>query len=258
MDFIGTNFSGKSAENEKEWLLTEQTLFVRNIAKSLLKKLPSSVQLDDLVQDGIVGLLEALLQTTKEKVGSHYLAYINRRVRGAMLDGLRDNDPGTRSVRRKMRDVEQAIQQLCHQLGRSPNEREVAHALAMPLKEYQRLLQDAHGYELLSIDDLDIENTPADFFDWCWVNNSDPVAALERREFQRKLLIAIRKLSPREYDVMMLRYVKGMSLMCIGDHLGLSEGRISQIHSQIIAKLRATVIEAESAPALLAARRRIA
>lgn len=244
-------------ESESAQLVAEHAPLVKAIAQSLLRKLPSSVQLDDLVQDGFIGLLGAILQTTKERVGAHYLNYISQRVRGAMIDGLRDIDPGTRAVRRSMRAVEQAIQQLGHRLGRSPNEEEVADALAMPLAQYQRLLQDAHGYALFSIDDFDDGNSPTDFLDWCMATRSDPLAALERRVLQQKLLIAISDLSPREDQVMTLRYVDDLNLRCIGERLGLTEARISQIHSQATAKLRAAVIGVEAAPSLLAPRRRL-
>ena len=103
-----------------------------------------------------------------------------------MLDGLRDIDPATRSVRRAMRAVEQAINQLGHQLGRSPNEEEVARSLAMPLSDYQRLLQDAHGYTLFSIEDFDDRDSPADFLDWCMNTKSDPLAALKLKFLRRK------------------------------------------------------------------------
>lgn len=244
----------KPTENER--LVTEHGRVVKAIAYALSIRLPSSVQFDDLVQDGFVGLMEAILQTTKERVGAHYSNYISQRVRGAMLDGLRENDPGTRSVRRTMRDVERAIQQLSHQLGRSPSEKEVALALAMPLGEYQRLLQDAHGYALLSFEDFDDRNSPRDFLEWCRDSKADPLAALERRSLQQQLLIAIGDLSTREVEVMTLRYQDDLTMLRIGERLGLTEGRISQIHSQVIAKLRAAVTDTEASPSLLATRRR--
>jgi RNA polymerase sigma factor for flagellar operon FliA len=246
----------KLTESESERLVTEHAPLVKAIAQSLLKKLPASVELDDLLQDGFIGLLGAILQTTKTRVGAHYLNYISLRVRGAMLDGLRDIDPGTRAVRRAMRAVEQAIHQLGHQLGRSPNEEEVALSLAMPLLEYQRLLQDAHGYTLFSIEDFDDRGSPGEFLDWCMNTKSDPLAALERRALQKKLLIAISDLSEREDEVMSLRYVEDLSMLRIAERLSLTEGRISQIHSQATAKLRAAVMGTETAPSLLATRRR--
>lgn len=251
-----SNRRRKLTQSESERLIAEHAPLVNAIARSLLKRLPSSVEFDDLVQDGYVGLLGAILQTTKARAGAQYLSYLSQRVRGAMLDGLREMDPAPRPVRRAMRAVEHAINQLGHELGRSPNEEEVALSLGMPLKEYQRLLQDAQGYAPLSIEDFDDRDSPADYLEWCMTNNSDPLAALERRAFQQQLLIAISDLSERENEVMTLHYVEDLTMVRIGRRLGLTEGRISQIHSQATAKLRATVMGAEATATLLAPRRR--
>ena len=243
-------------ESESARLVTEYAPLVNAVALSLSKKLPSCVQIDDLVQDGYVGLLGAILQTTKKRVGAYFLNYISQRVRGAMLDGLREMDPGTRAVRRAMREVEWAIRQLGHQLGRSPTEGEVARSLAMPLPEYQRLLQDAHAYQLFSLEDFDDRESLDEFLEWCVSTRSDPLAALERKEFQRKLFIAISDLTDRESKVLRHRYVDELSMMRIGERLGVSEGRISQIHAQATAKLRAAFVATDAHPSLLATRRR--
>lgn len=246
----------KLTERESEELIAQHAPLVKAIAQSLLRKLPDSVELDDLLQDGYIGLLGALLQTTKEKAGGHVRQYLAQRIRGAMLDGLRENDPGTRKIRRAMRAVEQAIHDLGHRFGRPPTETEIASALAMPLADYQRLLQEAHGYTLFSIEDFDGGDATESYLEWCVSTASDPMAALERRVLQRQLLIAIGELSPRESEVMTFIYVEDMSMRTAGTRLGLSEGRISQLHAQAIAKLRAAVIGTEEHPSLLAPRRR--
>lgn len=246
----------RAAVGERERLIREHAPLVRAIAEALLRRLPSSVALDDLLQDGFVGLMSAVLLTTKHSAGHRYQSYISQRVRGAMLDGLRQNDPGTRSVRRAMRRVELAIHELGHALGRLPGEEEVAHALAMPLEDYQRLLQDAYGYTVFSIEDFDDRDSTHEFLEWCMVTQSDPVAALERHELQGQLLIAIGGLSARENEVMNLLYVSDLSMRSVGERLSLSEGRISQIHAQAIAKLRAICIGDGQGSPLLAPRRR--
>lgn len=246
----------KLTESESERLVTEHAPLVKAIAQSLLRRLPTSVALDDLMQDGYIGLLGALLQATKKNATGQFQKYLSQRVRGAMLDGLRQNDPATRAVRREMRRVEHAIHELGHALGQSPGEEEVARALAMPLADYQRLLQEAHGYTVFSIEDFDGGESTQDFLEWCVITQSDPVAALERRALQRSLLMAISDLSAREEEVMVLLYVGNLTMRGIGERLELSEGRISQIHSQTIAKLRAAVIGKEERPSLLAPRRR--
>jgi RNA polymerase sigma factor for flagellar operon FliA len=244
------------SESESEQLIAEHAPLVKAIAQSLLRRLPPSVELDDLLQDGFIGLLGAILQTTKNHAGSQFQKYASLKIRGAMLDGLRENDPGTRSVRRTMRRVERAIHQLGHALGRSPNEDEVARSLVMPLAEYQKVLQEAHGYILFSIEDFDNGESTDEFLEWCMNTQSNPLAALERRVLQRKLLIAISDLSVREEEVMSLRYVNDFSMQQIVDRLGLTEGRISQVHSQAIAKLRAAVMGLDEKSSLLAPRRR--
>jgi RNA polymerase sigma factor for flagellar operon FliA len=244
----------KLTEAESERLVTQYAPLVKAIAQSLLRKLPPSVQLDELVQDGFIGLLGGLLQATKIHAGRQFDSYLAQRVRGAMLDGLRENDPGTRAIRRDMRRVETAIRSLLHALGRSPNEGEVADALDMPLADYQRLLQEAHGYTLFSLEDFDEDDDSGKFVDWCANTSSDPLAALERKVLQRSLLMAISDLAEREEAVMVGYYVNGLGMRQIGERLGVSEGRISQIHSQVIAKLRAAVLLADAGPSPLAPR----
>lgn len=249
--------SKKITDIESERLISEHTPLVKAMAKSLLRKLPASVELDDLMQDGFIGLLGAILQNTRDKAGGQFKSYISQRVRGAMLDGLRQLDPGTRGVRHSMRKVENAIHELGHQLGRFPSESEVAHALTMPIGEYQSLLEQAHGYTLFSLDDFVEETAPDQFLDWCASTGSDPVAALERRLLQRKLLVAISDLSEREESVMALLYVESLTMREVGKRLGLTEGRISQIHAHAIATLRSTVIGNTAEPSILKPRMRI-
>ena len=118
-----------------------QAARMRATASSLVRRLPPSVEREDLEQDGFVGLMEAMVRWTRATNGEHFENYVTQRARGAMLDGLRAMDPATRALRSHMREVERAIQQLAHTLGRLPREGEVAQALDMPLVEYQRLLQ---------------------------------------------------------------------------------------------------------------------
>lgn len=246
----------KLTEADSERLIARYAPLVKAVAQSLIKRLPPSVEFDDLVQDGYVGLLGAVLQETNRMAEEHLSNYLAKRVRGSMMDGLREVDPATRAVRRKMRRVERAIQQLGHQLGRYPSERELALWLDMPLLEYQRLLQDAYGYTVFSIDDFDDQGSTAEFLEWCLSTQSDPLAALERSALQRTLLIAISGLTLREGEVMSLRYVDGLTLRSIGERLSLTEARISQIHAQAIAKLRAEILWKENGASLLAPRRR--
>jgi RNA polymerase sigma factor for flagellar operon FliA len=248
----------KLSEEESDRLVAEHAPLVAAIARSLLRKLPSNVVLDDLIQDGFLGLMAAIIQSTTTHAGRHYDAYLSTRIRGAMLDGLRENDPGSRRMRREMRRVEQTIHKLSYSLSRAPQESEVAEAMGISLSDYQDLLLEASGYMLFSLDDFDDADPGKDFMAWCASTNSNPLAALERRTVQRTLLMAISDLTDREEAVMKGYYCDGSSMKEIGATLGITESRVSQIHTQAIAKLRAAMLGDVSAPSPLTPRWRVA
>jgi len=246
------------SDAECERLIAQHTPLVSAIARSLLRRLPANVEADDLIQDGMIGLLVAIIQSTTSQAGKSYNAYLSQRIRGAMLDGLRENDPGSRKVRKEMRRVEVAITQLCHRLGRMPQEGEVAEALGIALDAYQTLLQQADGYTLFSLDDFDEVQQERDFISWCANTNANPVAALERKIVQRTLLLALSELTEREETVMQAYYSDDRTMREIGNLLGVTEGRVSQIHAQAIAKLRAVVLGDDTHASLLKPRWRAA
>lgn len=246
------------SDEECDHLIAQHTPLVSAIARSLLRRLPANVEVDDLIQDGMMGLLVTLIQSTTAQAGKSYNAYLSQRIRGAMLDGLRENDPGSRKVRQEMRRVEVAITRLCHQFGRIPQEGEVAEALGMALDAYQSLLQQADGYTLFSLDDFDEVQQERDFISWCANTNANPVAALERKIVQRTLLLALSDLTEREEAVMQAYYSDDRTMREIGVVLGVTEGRVSQIHAQAIAKLRAAVLGNDTHASLLKPRWRAA
>ena len=236
-------------------LVTEHTALVKKIAFKMAKGLPANVEYDDLIQDGMLGLIDAILRATKATAGAQFEKYVAQRARGAMLDGLRASDPGSRQIRKDMRKVELAIQRLGHQLGRAPNESEVAEALSMPLADYQRLLQDAHGYTLISIDDLGGDDSPNDYLELCASSHADPLKALERAALRRALLDAIDALPKQERLMLSLYYEEDLRMRKIGKVLTLSESRVSQIHTQAIALLRAAFLGGDESASLLKPRR---
>ncbi len=246
------------SDEECERLIAQHTPLVSAIAHSLLRRLPANVEADDLIQDGMVGLLVTIIQSTASQAGKSYNAYLSQRIRGAMIDGLRENDPGSRKVRHEMRRVEVAITQLCHRLGRMPMESEVAEALDMALDDYQSLLQQADGYTLFSLEDFDEVQQERDFISWCASTNSNPVAALERKIVQRTLLLALSELTEREEIVMQAYYSDDRTMREIGAILGVTEARVSQIRTQAIAKLRAAVLGDDTHASLLKPRWRAA
>lgn len=232
-------------------LIEKQTPLVEKLARTLARRLPASVDCDDLIQDGLLGLIDAILRWTRETTTGHFQNYVALRAHGAMMDGLRAIDPGTRRVRKEMRRVENAIHMLGHQYGRPPLESEVAAALGMPLKEYRRILQEAHGYSLISLEDLGSDDYGLAYLNQCAINHTDPLVVLERTTLRKSLAQAIAALSEQSRQVLQMYYVDDLKMHEIGALLNVSEVRVSQIHAHIIAQLRATVLDGEEISVLL-------
>jgi len=231
----------------------EHTPIVEALARNLARKLPANVDCDDLVQDGHVALINAILSTSRKITAEHFKNYVSMRVHGAMLDGLRVMDHGSRQLRKEMRAVEMAIQRLAHQLGRMPHEAEVASALNMPLKKYQRMLQEASDYALISLDD--ILQTDHQMLLPVAGLDSDPLKVLERAALRQSLSTALGILSKQSGEVLRLYYVENLKMHEIGKRLKVTEARVSQVHAQAIAQLRAELADGEGAMAVLKPRR---
>jgi len=227
-------------DSAQHHLVEAQFLLVKKIAYRLARRLPASVDTADLVQDGLLGLSEAMLRWTHETNGAHFEKYMAVRAHGAMLDGLRVLDPGTRKVRRDMRLVEIAIQHLEHRHGRAPKESEVAESLGLSIQQYQQILQEAHGYLLISLEDLGGDNAES-YLDHCIAENADPLGVLERSALRKTLALAIQQLPDQKKKLLTLYYEKGLKMHEVGKALGVSEARISQLHAQTIAQLRAAI-----------------
>jgi len=225
---------------DREQLVRQYAQLVKRLAFQLMAKLPASVQADDLIQNGMIGLLDAIGRF-EEGLGAQFETYAVQRIRGAMLDGLRENDWLPRGVRREMRRVEEAIHQLEHQYGRPPSERELADSLGMPLGDYQKLLQDARGHQVIYFEDLS-GGEDDDYLEHHYAGPSlDPSAALEDEDVRQALVRSVELLPEREKMVMALYYDEDMNLKEIGEVLGVTESRVCQLHSQAIARLRAAM-----------------
>ncbi len=226
---------------------------VEALARNLVRRLPASVDCDDLIQDGQVALINSILTMSKKVTAEHFKNYVGRRVHGAMLDGLREMDHGSRQLRKDMRSVELAIQRLGHHLGRVPFEREVAAELDMPLKKYQRMLQEASDYMLISLDDI-MESDHQPHLGLA-ATDSDPLGVLERAALRELLASALNTLPRQSSEVLRLYYVEALKMHEIGKHLKVTEARVSQIHAQAIAELRACLVDGSGAIPVLKPRR---
>ncbi|MBK9019699.1 MAG: RNA polymerase sigma factor FliA [Sulfuritalea sp.] len=210
---------------------------VRRIAYLLMARLPASVDVDDLIQNGLIGLLDAL-ERYEEGLGAQFETYAVQRIRGAMLDGLRENDWMPRSVRREMRRVEEAIRTLEHERGRAPSEKELADALGLSLADYQKLLLDARGHQLVYIEDI-TDGSGDDYLERHVSETSrDPLGLLEEESTRAALAAAIEALPEREKLMMALYYEQDLNLREIGEVMGVTESRVCQLHSQAVARLR--------------------
>ncbi|WP_300317437.1 RNA polymerase sigma factor FliA [Accumulibacter sp.] len=226
----------------KEQLVQRFAPMVKRIACHLMARLPPSVQLDDLVQNGMLGLLDAIGRF-EAGVGAQFEVYAAQRIRGAMLDGLRDNDWLPRSLRRGCRRIEVAIAQLEQENGRAPTEGELAGALGMSLVEYQKMLQDARGHQLVYLEDL-VGEDGEDFLARHRVEEgTDPARLFEDEHLRQALAQAIAVLPEREKLMMALYYEQDLNLREIGEVMGVTESRVCQLHSQAVMRLRARLYD---------------
>ena len=234
------NAAGKTDKNH---MLRVHAPLVKRLAYQLKAKLPPSVEVDDLIQAGMIGLLDAITRYEDDH-GAQFETYAVQRVRGAMLDELRSTDWLPRGVRQSMRKIEEAIGQLQQKLGRPPQETEVARSLKMSLLEYQDILSDSTGHQLVYYEDFHDSESKEHFLDrYATDLSSDPLQSLLRGDFRATLIAAIEALPDREKLLMGLYYEQDLNLKEVGAVMGVSESRVSQLHTQAVARLRAFLRE---------------
>ncbi|MGM0594818.1 MAG: RNA polymerase sigma factor FliA, partial [Pseudomonadota bacterium] len=214
---------------DKDALVTRHAPLVKRIAHHLMGRLPSSVMVDDLIQAGMIGLLDAAGQYDQSQ-GASFETYASIRIRGAMIDELRRNDWAPKSVHRKARDLSAAIQAIEAATGRDAQDGEVAEAMGISLDEYHRILQDTASSRMASYDELTAEDNGG--YDRFSNSMPAPDRALEDSEFREHLMEAIGTLPEREQLIMSLYYDQELNLKEIGAVLKVSESRISQLLSQ--------------------------
>ncbi len=224
----------------KDAQLKQYLPMVKRLAHHLLGKLPANVEFDDMFQAGMIGLMDAIGRY-EEGQGTQFETYANQRIRGSMLDELRNNDWLPRSVRKSQRAIESAMSTLEHRLGRAALESEIAREMNISLERYQELLQDAKGSQLFYFDDYNAGADGSDYLDRHVVDNdagADPVAVLNDKRFRAELVKHIDELPPREKQLMGLYYEQELNFREIAAVMGVTESRICQLHTQAVTRLR--------------------
>jgi len=236
-----------SGTQRAEALVHQYAPLVKRIALHLLARLPASVQLDDLIQAGMLGLLEASQKYDAAR-GASFETYAGIRIRGSMMDEVRKGDWVPRSVHRNARRISEAIHQVEIASGRDAADHEVAQRLGMSLDQYHCCLRDASAGRLFSLEDMDLETdetSEIQSYDHSHgpSHTGSPQSAVEKNDFLTNLATEIDKLPEREKLVMALYYDEELNLKEIGKVLDVSESRVSQIHSQAAMRLKSRLAD---------------
>ncbi len=231
---------------DKNSLFEQHIGLVKKLAYLMKAKLPACVEVDDLVQAGSIGLMDAISRYD-DKMGAQFVTYAVQRIRGAMLDELRSSDWVPRNVRDDMHKVEAAISLAQQKLGRSPTESEVAQQMQVTLADYQKLLDHGVGHQLVYYEDMQSDEGGSDFFERYSTDNhsDDPLGGLLDENFRAALIDAIDALPDREKLMMGLYYEQDLNLKEIAAVMEVSESRVSQLHTQATARIR-TMLRKES------------
>ncbi|KAA0876627.1 RNA polymerase sigma factor FliA [Nitrincola tapanii] len=222
--------------NSSQDLIAQYAPLVKRIAQHLMARLPASVTLDDLLQSGMIGLLEAARKYDPSK-GASFETYAGIRIRGAIIDEVRRGDWTPRSVHRNGRRVAEAIQAVEARTGRDATDAEVAAEMGVSIQSYHAFLQDSMESRLFSIDELTEQDEDHSALQ-LEAEDQGPAIAVQQQGFRASLVAALESLPERERLVLALYYDEELNLKEIGSILGVSESRVSQIHSQAALRLR--------------------
>lgn len=218
---------------------------VRRLAFQIASRLPPNVDLDDLIQEGMMGLLDAI-KRYEPRPGLNFEAYARIRITGAIYDSCRENDILPRNQRDKISELERAVHRLEQELGRSPTEQEVAQACDLTMEQYHESLDNAIG--ITAIDDVHESLLPAS-------DDANPEQITAFKQMSKKLGELIHKLPERERLVIALHYQEDLSFREVAYVLDLTPGRISQLHSQAMLRIRASISADQALDATLGANR---
>lgn len=218
-------------------LVEQYAPLVKRLAHHLAARLPESVQMDDLIQAGMIGLLEAARRYRPEG-GARFETYATTRIRGAMVDALRPSDWTPRSVNRRAREMTNAVRQVENRLGRAATDAEIMAEMGLDTQTYHQLVQDITTSRVLSLDEVTDDGQPASQP----VTSETPEHETAREDMQRRIARAIHCLPEREQQILALYYDEELNLREIGQVLDVSESRVSQIHGRALVRLRSRVV----------------
>lgn len=221
--------------SSRDTLFEDNLPLVKIIAHHISVRLPPGKCVDDLIQVGMIGLLEAA-RTYQPNLGAVFKSFASIRIRGAILDELRRQSWMPRSVQQKSRELSKAIHRVENTLGRTATDREIAAEMNITLEEYATVLESVAGTTVFSLDDENNFNEPAD-------NDDVPLKNIQSASLKAKLAEVISSLPDQEKLVVALYYDKGLNLREIGEVLNVSESRVCQIHSQATSRLRSRMRE---------------
>jgi len=227
-------------ELSEDQMVVKYAPLVKRIAYHLMARLPSSVIVDDLIQAGMVGLLEAS-RNYRPDLGASFETYSGIRIRGSMLDELRRNDWAPKSVHRKNRELSKVVREIETRTGRDARDDEVADEMGITLDEYYKILQDSSNARIYGFEELGVDEDAIEL--GLTTHKSGPFEEMSHERFKGNLADAIAGLPEREKMVVTLYYDSELNLREIGSVLGVSESRISQLISQAMIRLRARMKE---------------
>lgn len=216
-------------------VIEEHAPLVKRIAHHLKARLPASVQADDLIQAGMMGLIDAAKNFNDQK-GASFTTYAGIRIRGSMLDEIRRGDWAPRSVHKYTRMIQEAQRKVENETGREPKDEEVAKVLNITLEEYHQIIRDTSTKKIFSFEDIGISQD--------MIGNQSahttkgPYEGLQQADIKQKVAQEIAKLPEREKLILALYYDEELNLREVGEVLGVSESRISQLHSQAVIRLK--------------------
>lgn len=231
--YSGCAMYAEAQKDQRDQRIIDNVALVKRIAYHMISRLPSAIQVDDLIQAGMIGLIEASKHYDPSQ-GASFETYAGIRVRGAMLDEVRHSDWSPRSLHRKMRELNEAVRDIENETGRDARDHEVASRLGISLDEYHTIVRDSASSKVFSLDQADDEGHALNLSS----ADKEPFLALQKEGFQQALAQSIGELPEREQMVMSLYYNDELNMKEIGQVLDISESRVCQIHNQSLGKIR--------------------